>query len=227
MKFFIYITFAFLSSYASASVERVPYIFTGNSPAPEYQNYSKYRYKEDRRDSTGYQGYHLDYDLLNQVRQSEGVWAVHTMVRDISRDGLCDYSQCFRVYIFVNGDEEGGYHVATFTVSPGTGRRTPLYYDAKLRKHTRYLYRYEKPGQFKNYDMYRIYGSKAYPDPIPNMPNAMFFSASIALHGSFGRVDGNKRSHGCIRMFPDESYWLHSLVRESGGNLTVDVRHTR
>lgn len=229
MRFLSTLLLLVFAQYSLAQeLPRVPAVFTGDSWAPAYQNYSKYRYTEDSRDSRDFAEYYLDEPKLQRIRNTEGIWAVHAMVRNIAKDGLCgDFAQCFRVYIFVNGDQYGGEHVATFVVSPGTGRRTPLYDDAKLRTFTRYLYKYERPTQFKKFDMYRIYGSKSYPDPIPNMPNAMFFSDSIALHGSFGRVDGNKRSHGCIRMFPDESYWLHSLVIESNGKLTVDVLHTR
>ncbi len=80
---------------------------------------------------------------------------------------------------------------------------------------------------YNGWDMYRIYGSKAYPDSVPNMPNAMFVLPPIALHGSFDKVDGNKRSHGCVRMNPDEAYWVHSLVIQAEGNFTMDVLHTR
>lgn len=218
-----------VGGFAQSTIKpRVPHIFTGDSPAPAYQNYRKFRKKPDSRDSRGYAEYYYDQVKLNHIAGTEGISSVHTVVRNIARDGLCGtYKECFRVYIYVNGNQNDGYHVATFIVSPGTGRRTPLYNDAKLRKFTRTLYRYERPTQFKNFDMYRIYGSKSYPGSIPNMPNAMFFSSAIALHGSFGKVNGSKQSHGCIRMNPDESYWLHSLVRAAEGKLTVDVFHTR
>lgn len=215
--------------FAKAAAEpRVPYVFTGNSTAPAYQHYRKFIRKKDARDSRGYAEYYLNQPLVNKVEQTEGINSVHTMVRNIAKDGLCGkHSTCFRVYVFINGDQDSGHHVATFIVSPGKGQRTPLYNNAKLRVFTRTLYKFERPTQFKKFDMYRIYGSKSYPGPIPNMPNAMFFSSAIALHGSFGKVDGGKRSHGCIRMNPDESYWLHSLVRAANGKLTVDVFHTR
>lgn len=212
----------------ASTTARVPHIFTGDSPAPAYQNFSKYRYKKDARDSRGYAEYYYDQAKLDRIHRTTGVSSVHTMVRNIAKDGLCGtYSTCFRVYVFVNGDQDTGSHVATFVVSPGTGRRTPRYNNAKLRNYTRYLYKFERPTQFGSFDMYRIYGSKSYPDPVPNMPNAMFFDTSIALHGSFGKVNGGKQSHGCIRMNPDESYWLHTLVRAAQGRMTVDVFHTR
>lgn len=211
-------------------VSRVPAIFTGDSPAPAYQNYSTYRYLADGRDSRGYAEYFLNLLRVNSLIQNNQVYSVHAHVRNIAKDGLCDSAECFRVYIFVNGDENNGEHVATFVVSPGTGRRTPSVEDQPLRKYdkkVRWLKNFEAPTIFEDWDMFRIYGSKSYPDSVPNMPNAMFFLQAIALHGSFDKVDGNKRSHGCIRMFPDESYWLHSLVRAGQGNLTVDVLHTR
>ncbi len=216
------------ASAQAGTTSRVPRIFNGNSDAPAYQHFSKYKYKKDSRDSRGYAGYTLNQSKLNKIARSAGVGSVHVMVRNIAKDGLCGkYTECFRAYVYVNGDQHSGEHVATFVVSPGTGRRTPLYNNAKLRKYTRSLYSFESPTQFKNFDMYRIYGSKSYPDPTPNMPNAMFFDNAIALHGSFGKVNGAKQSHGCIRMNPDESYWLHSLVRAANGRLTVDVVHTR
>lgn len=226
LLFLLTIAFSF-----QATAERVPAIFTGDSPAPAYKDFAKFRYKKDSRSSEDFAEYHLDTSIIDTIRLSEGIQLVHTHVRNIAKDDLCgDYGQCFRVYVFINGDEDTGEHVATFVVSPGTGRRTPRLIDAPLRKYNpnvRWLYKFEKPTKFKNYDMYRIYGSKSYPGSIPNMPNAMFFTPPIAIHGSFDTVNGTKQSHGCVRMFPDESYWLHSLVREAGGNLTTDIHHTR
>ena len=210
----------------SFAQDRVPAVFTGNSPAPAYQNYSRYKNKVDSRDSRSFAGYHLDLAKISAVRSTTGIRSVHTHTRDIARDGLCK-GTCFRVYVYLNGDERSGEHVATFVVSPGTGRRTPLADKASLRRFTRSLTSFERPTQYRNYDMYRIYGSKSYPSSTPNMPNAMFWRDAIAHHGSFDKVDGEKRSHGCVRMFPDESYFLHSLVIEAEGNMTFDVLHTR
>lgn len=218
------------NSSLAQEMARVPAIFTGNSPAPAYQNYDTYRYLADGRDSRGYAEYYLNLSRVNQLIKNNQIYNVHAHVRNIAKDGLCDSAECFRVFIFVNGDENSGEHVATFVVSPGTGRRTPVVEDQVLRKYdkdVRWLKSYEAPTIFEDWDMYRIYGSKSYPGKVPNMPNAMFFLKAIAFHGSFDIVDGNKRSHGCIRMFPDESYWMHSLVRAGQGNLTVDVLHTR
>lgn len=206
---------------------RVPAVFTGNSPAPEYQNYESYRNKKDTRDSRSFAEYFLAAQRVGEMIARQQVESVHVHVRNIAVDGLCGSAECFRAYVFVNGDQDSGEHVATFVVSPGMGGRTPQVEARPLRLFTRYLTKYEKPTQFGEWDMYRIYGSKSYPGSIPNMPNAMFILDSIALHGSFDTVDGNKRSHGCVRMFPDESYWLHSLVRSAQGQLTVDILHTR
>ncbi len=210
----------------STSMARVPHIFTGNSPAPEYQSYPKYQNKVDQRDSTDFNSYYLNLEKVNALSKAGQVRSVHAHVRNIAKDGICA-GTCFRVFIYVNGDVKSGEHVATFAVSPGTGRRTPLANNAPLRRFTRSLTSFERPTQYYNYDMYRIYGSKSYPGKIPNMPNAMFFMDAIALHGSFDTVDGEKRSHGCIRMFPDESYFVHSLAILAEGNMTFDVLHTR
>lgn len=220
---FTFLVLLFFSTFAMAQ-DRVPYIFTGNSPAPEYQSYVRYKQKQDLRDSTGFKGYYLDLSKVEIVRYY-GIRRVHAHVRNIAKDGFCK-GTCFRVFIYLNGDAQSGEHVATFVVSPGVDSKTPLDRNNSLRRFTRSLTAFERPTQYKNFDMYRIYGSKSYPGAIPNMPNAMFYRELIALHGSFDRVDGEKRSSGCIRMFPDESYFLHSLVIEAEGNLTVDVLHT-
>ncbi len=215
---------------AAQAENRVPRVFTGDSPDAFYQNYAPYNNINDGRDSQDFAEYYYNPKLVEEVAQAEGIQSVHAHVRNIAKDGLCSSTECFRVYIFINGDEDSGVHVATFTVSPGQGKTTPLMEDKPLRKYdknVRLLYKYEKPTIFADWDMYRIYGSKAYPDGVPNMPNAMFVLPAIALHGSFATVDGNKRSHGCVRMFPDESYWVHSLVIRAQGQFTMDILHTR
>lgn len=210
----------------SFAQDRVPEVFTGNSTAPAYQNYARYRNKQDSRDSRNFAQYYLNLAKISAIRSSQGINRVHTHVRDIARDGLCA-GTCFRVYVYLNGDLMSGEHVATFVVSPGTGRRTPLDNNAQLRRFTRSLTSFERPTQYRNFDMYRIYGSKSYPAATPNMPNAMFYRDAIAIHGSFDTVNGEKQSKGCVRMFPDESYFLHSLGIEAEGNVTFDVLHTR
>lgn len=214
---------------ARAELDRVPAIFNGDSPAPAYLKYENYRTLKDSRDSRPFAEYFLDLRTVQDVLKYSQLNRVHVQVRNIAKDGLCDDKECFRAYVFINGDENHGSLVATFVVSPGTGKKTPEVEDLPLRKYDpdiRWLKSYEKSTAFLDWDMYRIYGSKSYPGKVPNMPNALFFLDAIALHGSFDVVNGTKQSHGCIRMFPDESYWLHSLVREAEGNLTVDVMHT-
>lgn len=215
---------------ANAQENRVPRIFTGNSPDAFYQGYAPYNAINDARDSVNFAEYYFNPQLVEEVAAAEGIQSVHTHVRNIAKDGLCSSAQCFRVYVFINGDEDSGVHVATFVASPGTGSKTPTMSDKPLRRYdpkVRALKKFEKPTMFDGWDMYRIYGSKAYPGTVPNMPNAMFFTSAIAIHGSFDTVDGNKRSHGCVRMFPDESYWLHSLVIRAEGQLTTDILHTK
>ncbi len=231
IQIFVSIISVLVAATVNAQVQqRVPRIFTGDSPEAFYQNYKPYSTINDARDSQDYAEYYYNPQLVEQVAASEGINSVHTHVRNIAKDGLCDSKECFRVYVFVNGDEDSGVHVATFVVSPGTGTKTPLMSDKSLRRYdpkVRSLTKFEKPTMFDGWDMYRIYGSKSYPGSVPNMPNAMFFTAGIAIHGSFDTVDGNKRSHGCVRMNPDESYWLHSLVIRANGELTTDILHTK
>ena len=228
MKILVISLLTLFASQSFSSNARVPYVFTGDSQSQSHQHYSAYKYKEDRRDSRDFAEYYIISNReLSDLRRNEGINSIHFHVRNIAVDVLCEYSQCYRVYIFANGDENTGAHLATFVVSPGTGRRTPLVSNRPLRRWTRWLRSYESPTQFPDFDMYRVYGSKSYPGPIANMPNAMFYMDAIAIHGSFGAVNGAKESKGCIRMFPDESYWAQSLAREARGNVTFDVLHTR
>lgn len=232
MRFVTFLSVALLSlsGFAQVGQDRVPRIFTGNSSDKFYQKYAPYNNINDGRDSSGFAEYLFDQDLVDQIASAEGLQSVHVQVRNIAKDGLCSTSECFRAYVYVNGDEEGGVLVAIFVVSPGTGSKTPTMKDKPLRQYdpsVRYLTKFEKPTMFDNWDMYRIYGSKSYPGSVPNMPNAMFVTPAIALHGSFDTVDGNKRSHGCVRMFPDESYWVHSLVIRANGQFTMDILHTK
>jgi hypothetical protein len=215
---------------AQSSTTRVPRVFTGSSPDFFYQNYAPYNKINDARDSREYAEYFLDAELVEEMANAGTIQSVHVHVRNIAKDNMCSSSECFRAFVFVNGDEDTGVHVATFVVSPGTGSKTPTMSDKPLRvydSNVRYLTKFEKPTKFDNWDMYRIYGSKSYPGSVPNMPNAMFVLPAIAIHGSFDTVDGNKRSHGCVRMFPDESYWLHSLVISAEGQMTMDILHTK
>lgn len=226
----VFIYLCVISAAGRAEMDRVPAVFTGDSTAPAYLKYENYRTLKDSRDSRSFAEYFLDLQHVQDVLKYSQLNRVHVQVRNIAKDGLCGDRECFRAYVFINGDETHGSLVATFVVSPGKGSKTPEVEDQPLRKYdpdVRWLKNYEKPTAFLDWDMYRIYGSKSYPGKVPNMPNAMFFLRAIALHGSFDVVNGTKQSHGCIRMFPDESYWLHSLVREAGGSLTVDVMHTR
>lgn len=230
MKFLISSCLFLFAMVSNAQTNRVPRVFTGDSPDAFYQNYSPYNNINDGRDSSKYAEYLIDEELVEKVAKDQGINSVHAHVRNIAEDGLCKSSECFRVYIFLNGNEDNGILVATFVVSPGTGTKTPEMNDKPLRKYdakVRYLTKFEKPTMYDGWDMYRIYGSKSYPGSVPNMPNAMFVTPGIALHGSFDTVDGNKRSHGCVRMFPDESYWVHSLVIRAGGNFTMDILHTQ
>lgn len=220
------VSFSSLSFAQEYTFDRVPYVFTGDSPAYEYWDFPDYRYKKDSRDSRNFREYYLDLGRIELVRYYGGINRVHMHIRDIARDGLCP-GQCFRIYVFLNGDLQTGEHVATFVASPGTGNKTLLENNKALQKGSRRLTDFEQASKFSKFDMYRIYGSKDFPSQIPNMPNAMFYRGGLAVHGSFATVDGNKRSEGCTRMFPDESYFLHSLVIEAQGNATFDVLHTR
>lgn len=172
---------------------------------------------QDSRVSESFAQYYLNTSILNE----QSVQSVYVAVQDIARYGMCDDAQCFRVYVYINGTDQTGQHIATFVASPGTGRRTPTGTFGPTKGAF-----YQSNGQrFLDFDIFRHYVSKKYKAP---MPEAMFFTASgIALHGSYDTVNGRKQSKGCVRMFPNEARFIQDLVREAGGRLTVNVKHTR
>jgi len=71
--------------------------------------------------------------------------------------------------------------------------------------------------------IYDSYSSAAYPggdyNGLGNMPYAVFISGGFAIHGtpkSNWSMLGQKASHGCIRLHPDNAYHFNRLVREEG-----------
>jgi lipoprotein-anchoring transpeptidase ErfK/SrfK len=74
-------------------------------------------------------------------------------------------------------------------------------------------------GSFRVQRMARVYFSKKY-DNSP-MPNSVFFSGGIAIHGSYHiRQLGRPASHGCVRLAPANAALLYDLVQEYGANRT-------
>jgi hypothetical protein len=106
-----------------------------------------------------------------------------------------------RLYLYRNGALE-----ATWAVSTGiAGRGTP---------------NFDKNPNGRIYDRYT---STKFPGGdykgLGNMPYAIFIEGGFAIHGtgtSNWRKLGQTASHGCIRIHPDNAYYLNRLVRQTG-----------
>ena len=70
-------------------------------------------------------------------------------------------------------------------------------------------------GSFRGQRLERVYFSKKF-DNAP-MPNAVFFHYGFAIHGTYYvRNLGRPASHGCVRLSPENSAQLFSLVQKYG-----------
>lgn len=80
--------------------------------------------------------------------------------------------------------------------------------------------------------IYDQYSSSKYPggdyNGLGNMPYAVFIEGGFAIHGT---PEGNwpylgqKASHGCIRLHPDNAFIFNRLVRENGiNNVWITVK---
>jgi len=150
--------------------------------------------------------------------------SIYIKVENIALKGQCrHFSECFRMYVYVDGVLS-----ATWITSPGKphfneknykeeGEYTPIWTNAKIT-------RVED----------ETYQSRSYPlndDGTrggAKMPWAIFFKrGGIAIHGSFGAVDGKRRSHGCLRLSPEHAEILNRWVRTVGAErTTLTTRHT-
>jgi hypothetical protein len=84
---------------------------------------------------------------------------------------------------------------------------------------------YETPsGKFKAFRLEEDHFSKEW-DEAP-MPHSVFFTTrGHAIHGSFSKRIGQRASHGCVRLHPENAETLFNLVEENGlGNTHVEVR---
>ncbi|MGH1468292.1 MAG: L,D-transpeptidase [Bdellovibrionales bacterium] len=172
---------------------------------------------------------------------------VHVVIKDIARLGLCgSFDECYRAYVYVNGNEQDGDHIGTFMTSPGRegdhqdfNPAIEEYVTTKGIYTEEGDYSLEYKGQtplsgaaeadrkglrFDNFNMFKLYKSGA--SFGAKMPFAMFFNKGQALHCSYGAVDGNRHSHGCVRLRCGEAEKLYNLVSKASGNLTVSIRDT-
>lgn len=117
-------------------------------------------------------------------------------------------------YLYVNGVLQGQYLVST-----GKGNLTP---DFDTHPNGRIYDRYTST-KFPGGDYVDDNGTR-----LGNMPYAVFIRGGFAVHGT-GRGNwkylGQKASHGCIRMHPDNGYKFNRLVRAYGiRNTWIRVR---
>ncbi len=112
-------------------------------------------------------------------------------------------------HLYVNGVLQG-----EFLVSSGKGNSTPDF------------------DTNPNGRIYDKYTSSKFPggdyNGLGNMPYAVFIRGGFAVHGtaeSNWRLLGQKASHGCIRMHPDNGFRFNRLVRAYGiRNTWIRVR---
>jgi len=164
-------------------------------------------------------------------------WGVENTAQN-RLDHSLKYEHAFRAFVYANTDMELNKNlVAVFMTSPGrfgvhaeySGLRTLGSFteegDFNVLDHNPNILAGGKFGQFdKKISVFDLYESKA-SEGAP-MYNAIFFKRGTALHGSGGRVDGNPRSHGCVRLRTAESPLNQKLAEAVGGNVKVSIRDT-
>lgn len=114
------------------------------------------------------------------------------------------------LYLYQNGQ-----HVATWPVSTGLRGSTP------------------NMDQHPNGRVYDAYTSTRWPggdyNGLGNMPYAIFIRGGYAIHGTpqgNWKKLGREASHGCIRVHPENAYYLNRLVRQNGvRNVWITVQY--
>lgn len=77
-----------------------------------------------------------------------------------------------------------------------------------------------------SYTVYRKQGGNCFSKQFPvgkggsPMPWCMFFHGGYAMHGS-NQVPGFNASHGCIRMFTEDAWWLNTNFAHPGTKVIV------
>lgn len=124
---------------------------------------------------------------------------------DCYRSGCAVWAQVVkssqRMYLYVNGSLRGSWAVSTGV----SGYGTPNF------------------DRHPNGRIYDRYSSDKFPGGdykgLGNMPYAVFITGGFALHGTpqgnWPKL-GQRASHGCIRMHPDNAYMFNRLVRSYG-----------
>lgn len=204
--------------------------------------------------SKGYTGYmdNLDYYSRIDFRGNytfNSIESVHVVVTDARLDvsipdyGHCRSEMCYRAYVYINGDEDTGEHVATWVVTPGMpwtdrsgGNYTPESLSVFLNSPKKnqnskghFLLQNDNEmglagkayGKFPGYFVMDYYVNSNGED----MPWSTFYHFGIAFHASY-TVNGNVGSHGCTRLKYIESKKMNYLARHVGRRFSVETRFT-
>lgn len=208
----------------------------------------------NRCNSKGYSGYmdNLDYySRLNYRGEYEfnNIQSVHVVVTDARLDntlpdyGHCRSEMCYRAYVYINGDENTGEHVATWAVTPGKpwkdgsgGNYTPeslsVYLNSPKKNQNSkgdFLLQNDNEmglagkvyGKAPGYFVMDYYVNSDGED----MPWATFYHFGIAFHASY-TVNGDVGSHGCTRLKYIEAKKMNFLARHVGRRFSVETRFT-
>jgi len=204
--------------------------------------------------SKGYMGYKDDLSYYSNLNEDgtysfNSINSVHVVVTDVALDrtapdyGSCKSEMCYRAYVYINGDENTGDHVATWVTTPGRP-----WYDGSGGNYTpESLYVYQtspKKNQKSNGDFLLQKDGEMglagdVTDRIPgyfvmdhyrnsdneDMPWATFYNHGVAFHSS-KYVDGTAGSHGCTRLKQIEAKKMNFLARHVLRNFSVETRFT-
>lgn len=196
MKIFIFITLVSLSPFAIALQQ------TNDGHFMDSENY-------DPMDPQ-IEDLLQQYDSYYEAITGQPAWLLPTEERSSCYRETCD------VWAVVNKSQQkmklyvDGTLVGTYLVSTGAaGHSTPDF------------------DRHPDGRIYDAYSSTKYPggdyNGLGNMPYAVFIKGGFAIHGTpQGNWDklGQKASHGCIRLHPDNAKKFNQLVRERGISAT-------
>jgi len=204
--------------------------------------------------SKGYMGFKDDLDYYSTLERDGSysfnyIESVHVVVTDAKLDrkapdyGRCTSEMCYRAYVYINGDENTGHHIATWVTT--TGRP---WYDGSGGNYTpESLYVYQtapeknqnSKGDFLLQKDSEMGLGGEVEDKIPgfyvmdhyrnteneDMPWATFYHIGIAFHSS-EYVNGDTASHGCTRLKYVEAKKMNYLARHVGRKFSVETRYT-
>lgn len=161
-----------------------------------------------------------EFDRIYEEETGQSAHLPESFIEDLIGLASCYRNSCAvwaqvvkstqRMYLYVNGSLRGSWLVSTGM--PGYG--TP---------------NFDRHPDGRIYDRY---SSSKYPggdyNGLGNMPYAVFITGGFALHGTpqgnWSKL-GQRASHGCIRMHPDNGYVFNRLVRAYGkSNVWITVQ---